>query len=57
MNPIKRIEEVHFIHISKRNYAKTEGCIAIKKRSLKIIKNLTSKSLVKIFEPKIELPI
>ena len=54
MNPIKKNRgSAIFIHISKRNYAKTEGCIAIKKSGLlKIIKNLTSKSLVKILNRK-----
>ena len=54
MNPIKKNRgSAIFIHVSKRNYAKTEGCIAIKKSDLlKIIKNLTSKSLVKILNRK-----
>ena len=38
-----------FIHVSKRNYKKTEGCIALKKAHLlKIIKELKSNTKIKI---------
>ena len=41
MNPIKKNKgSAIFIHIAKKNYKKTEGCIAIKKVELfKIIKD------------------
>ena len=50
MNPItKNIGSAIFIHVAKRNYKKTQGCIAIKKISLlKIIKKLNKKTHVKI---------
>ena len=38
-----------FIHIAKKNYKKTEGCIAINKRSLiKLIKLLDKNTKVMI---------
>jgi len=38
-----------FIHIAKKNYKKTEGCIAIKKLDLlKIIKEIRNNTRVKI---------
>ena len=50
MNPItKNKGSAIFIHVAKRNYKKTEGCIAIKKISLvKIIKKLNKNTRVKI---------
>ncbi len=50
MSPtIKNKGSAIFIHVAKRNYNKTEGCIAIKKSYLlKIIKNLKSNVIVKI---------
>ena len=50
MNPItKNKGSAIFIHVAKRNYKKTQGCIAIKKISLlKIIKKLNKKTHVKI---------
>ena len=50
MNPvIKNKGSAIFIHVAKRNYKKTEGCIAIKKISLvKIIKKLNKNTHVKI---------
>ncbi len=50
MNPIvKNKGSAIFIHVAKRNYNKTEGCVAIKKKSLlKIIKELKNNTLVKI---------
>lgn len=50
MNPIKRnMGSAIFIHIAKKNYKKTEGCIAINKRSLiKLIKLLDKNTKVMI---------
>ena len=50
MNPItKNKGSAIFIHVAKRNYKKTEGCIAIKKIPLvKIIKKLNKNTHVKI---------
>jgi L,D-peptidoglycan transpeptidase YkuD (ErfK/YbiS/YcfS/YnhG family) len=50
MNPIKKNKgSAIFIHVAKKNYKKTEGCIAIKKiELLKIIKNISKKTKVKI---------
>ena len=50
MNPIKKNKgSAIFIHVAKRNFNRTEGCIAIKKNELlKIIKNLKKETKVKI---------
>ena len=50
MNPIlKGRGSAIFIHISKKNYKKTEGCVAIKKIDLlKILKELKINTKVKI---------
>ncbi len=50
MRPIiKNKGSAIFIHIAKKNYKKTEGCIAIKKiHLLKIIKELKPSTTVKI---------
>ena len=50
MHPIKRNKgSAIFIHIAKKNYKKTLGCIAIDKISLlKIIKKLSKKTIVEI---------
>jgi len=50
MNPIiKNKGSAIFIHISKKNYKKTEGCVAIKKvHLLKIIKSLKRNTTVLI---------
>ena len=50
MNPItKNKGSAIFIHVAKRNYKKTEGCIAIKKIFLvKIIKKLNKNTYIKI---------
>ena len=50
MSPtIKNKGSAIFIHVAKRNYSKTKGCIAIKKNYLlNIIKNLKSNVVVKI---------
>ena len=38
-----------FIHVAKKNYKKTEGCVAIKKNHLlNIIKNIKAKTKIKI---------
>ena len=50
MNPtLKNKVSAIFIHIAKRNYKKTEGCVAIKKTHLlKIIKKIKKNTKVKI---------
>ena len=50
MNPIKKNKgSAIFIHIAKKNYKKTEGCVAIKKNELlKVLKFLNSETIVKI---------
>ena len=50
MNPIiKNKGSAIFIHVAKKNFKKTEGCIAIKKNYLiKIIKELKVNTQVKI---------
>ena len=49
-NPIKKNKgSAIFIHIAKKNYKKTEGCVAVKKiHLLKIISKLKKNSKVKI---------
>ena len=51
MNPIKKNKgSAIFIHVAKKNYAKTRGCVAINKVSLiKILKQLKIRTKVKIF--------
>ena len=50
MDPIvKNKGSAIFIHIAKKNYKKTEGCIAVKKTHLlQIIKNLNRNTVVTI---------
>ena len=50
MNPvIKNKGSASFIHIAKKNYKKTEGCIALKKAHLlKIIKRINKNTTIKI---------
>jgi len=50
MNPvIKNKGSAIFIHVAKKNYKKTEGCVAVKKSHLlKIIKVLKKNTMVKI---------
>ncbi len=50
MNPIKKNKgSAIFIHVAKKNYKKTEGCVAIKKNHLlNIIKNIKAKTKIKI---------
>ena len=54
MNPtIKNKGSAIFIHVAKKNYKKTEGCIALKKNDLlKIIKKLKKNTKVKILNQK-----
>ena len=54
MNPtIKNKGSAIFIHIAKKNYKKTEGCIALRKNDLlKIIKKLKKNTVVKIVSQK-----
>ena len=50
-NPvIKNKGSAIFIHIAKRNYSPTKGCIAIKKNDIKrLAREINRKTLVKIF--------
>ena len=50
MNPVKKNKgSAIFIHIAKKDFRNTEGCVAIKKNELiKIVKNLKANSLIKI---------
>ena len=50
MNPTKKFKgSAIFIHVAKKNYKKTEGCVAIKKvQLLKLLKFLRSRTTVKI---------
>ena len=54
MNPIiKNKGSAIFIHVAKKNYKKTEGCVALKKKHLlKIIKELKKNTQVKIVNQK-----
>ena len=48
MNPVKKNKgSAIFIHIAKRNYAPTAGCVAINKNDMKkIIKKISKRTLV-----------
>ena len=49
MDPIVKKKAVIFIHVAKKNYKKTEGCIAVKKAHLmQIIKNLNRNTVITI---------
>ena len=50
MNPVKKNKgSAIFIHVAKKNFKKTEGCVAIKKPSLiKLIKKINQNTKVKI---------
>ncbi len=50
INPtIKNRGSAIFIHIAKKNYKKTEGCVAIKKRDMKnLLKMISTKTKIKI---------
>ena len=54
MNPIKKNKgSAIFIHIARKNYQKTEGCIAVRKNDmLKLLKQLKKKTKVKILHQK-----
>ena len=54
MNPIvKNKGSAIFVHIAKKNYKKTEGCIAIKKREiLKLLKIIKKNTKIKILNQK-----
>ena len=49
-NPVKKNKgSAIFIHIAKRNYSPTKGCIAIKKNDMiKLARKINTKTLVKI---------
>ncbi len=49
--PIKRNRgSAIFIHIAKKNYSPTKGCVAIRRADIKILaKKIDKKTLVKIF--------
>ena len=50
MRPIKKNKgSAIFIHVSKKNFRKTEGCVAIQKRDLlKIVKEIKKNTKVMI---------
>ena len=54
MNPIKKNKgSAIFIHVVKKNFRKTEGCVAIRKfELLKITRELKKNTKVKIFAQK-----
>ena len=54
MNPIKKNKgSAIFIHVARKNFKKTEGCVAIRKLNLiKLIKEINPNTKVKIFDRK-----
>ena len=50
MNPVKKNKgSAIFIHIAKKNYEKTKGCVAIKKNDIiKLVEKLKRNTLVRI---------
>jgi len=50
MNPVKKDKgSAIFVHVAKKNYEKTRGCVAVKKLDLlKILKEIKVKTKVKI---------
>ena len=54
VNPIiKNKGSAIFIHVAKKNYKKTEGCVALKKVHLiKVLKELKNNTSVKIVDQK-----
>ena len=54
MNPIKKNKgSAIFIHVVRKNFKKTEGCIALKKTELiKLIKKIKINTYVKIADQK-----
>ena len=51
MKPIiKNKGSAIFIHIAKREYSKTEGCIAISKKDMRLLlKNINRKSRITVY--------
>ncbi len=54
MNPTRKNKgSAIFIHVAKKNFKKTEGCIAIRKfELLKIVREIKTNTKVKIFDQK-----
>ena len=54
MRPIvKNKGSAIFIHVAKKNYKKTEGCVSLKKNDLlKILKQINKNTLIKIVNQK-----
>jgi len=54
MRPTKKNKgSAIFIHVATRNFKKTDGCVAISKRSiLKIVKDIKKNTQVKILDQK-----
>ena len=52
MNPTRKNRgSAIFIHVAKKNFKKTEGCVAIRKfELLKIVRKITTKTKVKIVD-------
>ncbi len=50
LNPIRRNKgSAIFIHVAKKNYNKTNGCIAVSKKDLKeILKRINRKTIINI---------
>ena len=50
INPVKKNKgSAIFLHVAKKNYKSTKGCIALKKKDLLfILKNITRKTKIKI---------
>ena len=50
MNPVKKNKgSAIFIHVAKRNYSATKGCVAVKKKDLRmLIKKINKNTKVKI---------
>ena len=50
MSPVKKNKgSAIFIHVAKKNFKKTEGCVAIRKPNLiKLVKEINSNTKVKI---------
>ena len=54
MSPIRKNKgSAIFIHVAKKNYRKTEGCVAVRKfELLKIVRELKINTKIKIFSQK-----
>ena len=48
-SPIKNKGSAIFLHVSK-NYEKTKGCVALKKRSINFVKLINNKTKLKYFK-------